>query len=84
MVLSRDAVARLLNATTCLKHQGSLGRDGAGLRLAGHGAQGADIGSERMLIRVELGKGGQYRNAMLPSDLLTLLREWWRLGHQRA
>jgi len=27
-----------------------------------------------MLIRVERGKGGRYRNAMLSTDLLTLLR----------
>jgi len=45
-------------------------------------SQVADIDSERMLIRVERGKGGRHRNAMLPADLLTLLREWWRLGHQ--
>jgi len=38
----------------------------------------------RMLIRVERGKGGRYRNAMLPADLLTLLREWWKVGHQQG
>ena len=43
----------------------------------------SDIDSERMLIRVERGKGGQYRNAMLAADLLTLLREWWRAGRQQ-
>ena len=37
-----------------------------------------------MLIRVERGKGGQYRNAMLAADLLTLLREWWRAGRQQG
>lgn len=35
-----------------------------------------DIDSERMMLRVERGKGGQYRNAMLPADLLTILRQW--------
>ena len=44
----------------------------------------ADIDSERMLLRVERGKGGRYRNAMLPADLLTLLREWWKVGHQQG
>ena len=37
-----------------------------------------------MLLRVERGKGGRYRNAMLPADLLTLLREWWKVGHQQG
>jgi integrase/recombinase XerD len=31
-----------------------------------------------MLIRVERGKGGRYRNAMLSPDLLALLRAWWK------
>jgi integrase/recombinase XerD len=35
-----------------------------------------------MLIRVERGKGGQYRDAMLPTDLLVLLRQWWQVGRQ--
>lgn len=43
-----------------------------------------DIDSERMLIRVERGKGGQYRNAMLPTGLLTLLRHWWKDGHRQG
>jgi site-specific recombinase XerD len=43
-----------------------------------------DVDSERMLLRVERGKGGRYRNAMLPADLLTLLREWWKVGRQQG
>ena len=84
VVLSRDEVLRLLNATTCLKHQAALSvAYGAGLRVAEVAAlKVADIDSERMLIRVERGKGGRYRNAMLPADLLTLLREWWKAGRQ--
>ena len=37
-----------------------------------------------MLLRVERGKGGQYRNAMLSADLLTLLRQWWKVGRQQG
>ncbi|HEY6441304.1 MAG TPA: hypothetical protein VIY55_14870, partial [Acetobacteraceae bacterium] len=40
--------------------------------------------SERMLLRVERGKGNRYRNAILPADLLTLLREWWKAGRQQG
>jgi len=43
-----------------------------------------DVDSERMLLRVERGKGGQYRNAMLPADLLTLPRQWWKLGREQG
>jgi integrase len=43
-----------------------------------------DVDSERMLLRVERGKGGRYRNAILPRDLLRLLREWWKVGRQQA
>ncbi|NCO47563.1 MAG: tyrosine-type recombinase/integrase, partial [Sphingomonadales bacterium] len=75
VVLSRDEVTRLLNATTCIKHQAALSvAYGAGLRVAEVSMlKVRDIDSERMLLRVERGKGGQYRNAMLPTDLLTLL-----------
>jgi integrase/recombinase XerD len=85
-VLSPDEVARLLGATTCLKHQAALAvAYGAGLRVAEVASlKVGDIDSERMLIRVERGKGGQYRNAMLPADLLALLRQWWQVGRQQG
>lgn len=86
VVLSRDEVARLLNATTCLKHHAALSvAYGAGLRVAEVSMlKVADIDSERMLIRVERGKGGRYRNAMLSPGLLTLLRQWWQVGHRQS
>src|SRR6516164_8383755 len=86
VVLSRDEVARLLDATTCLKHQAALSvAYGAGLRVAEVAAlKVSDVDSQRMLLRVERGKGGRYRNAILPVDLLTLLREWWRVGRQQG
>jgi integrase/recombinase XerD len=81
-----DEVARLLSATTCVKHRAALSvAYGAGLRVAEVAAlKVGDIDSERMLIRVERGKGGRYRNAMLSPDLLALLRAWWREGRRQG
>jgi integrase/recombinase XerD len=86
VVLSRDEVARLLNATTCLKHLAALSvAYGAGLRVAEVSMlKVSDIDSERMLLRIERGKGGRYRNAMLSEDLLLLLRQWWKAGRQQG
>ena len=85
VVLSRDEVARLLAATTCLNHQAALSvAYGAGLRVGEVAMlKVCDIDSERMLLPFERGKGGQYRNAMLPADLLMLLQQWWRLGREQ-
>lgn len=86
VVLSQDEVARLLGATTSLKHQAALSvAYGAGLRASEVSSlKVRDVDSERMLLRVERGKGGQYRNAMLPAGLLPLLREWWKAGRQQG
>ena len=37
-----------------------------------------------MLIRVERGKGGRARQAMLSPDLLGLLRAWWKEGRRQG
>lgn len=86
VVLSQDEIKRLLDATTCLKHQAALSvAYGSGLRVAEVSAlKVSDIDSKRMLLRIERGKGGRYRNAMLPEGLLVLLREWWRAGRQHG
>jgi len=83
---SPDEVARLLSATTCLRRQAALSvAYGAGLRVAEvSGLKVGDIDSERMLLRVERGKGGQYRNAMLSADMLALLRQWWKVGRRQG
>ena len=86
VVLSPDEVSRLLNATTCLKHQAALSvAYGAGLRVAEvSNLKVGDVDSERMLLRIERGKGGQYRNAMLSADMLALLRQWWKVGRHQG
>jgi integrase/recombinase XerD len=86
VVLSREEVTRLLDATTCIKHQAALAvAYGSGLRVSELASlKVADIDSERMLLRVERGKGGRDRNAMRSEYLLTLLRQWWRAGRQQG
>jgi len=85
-VLSADEVARLLAATKSLKHRAALSvAYGAGLRVAEVASlRMGDIDSARMLIRVERGKGGRYRHAMLSPDLLSLLRIWWQEGRRQG
>ncbi len=54
---------------------------GAGLRVSEvANLKVSDIDSERMVLRVEQGKGKKDRNGMLSPRLLELLREWWRVG----
>jgi integrase/recombinase XerD len=85
-VLSREEVARMLDATTSIKHQAILSvAYGAGLRASEvTKLKIRDVDSERMLLRIECGKGGRHRNAMLASDLLLLLREWWKVGRREG
>lgn len=85
-VLSREEVTRMLDATTSIKHQAILSvAYGAGLRASEvTKLKVRDIDSERMLLRVECGKGGRHRNAMLAQDLLILLREWWKVGRKQG
>jgi hypothetical protein len=85
-VLSAEEVARLLAAAKCLKHRAALAvAYDAGLRVAEVASlRVGDIDSARMLIRVERGKGGRYRHAMLSPDLLTLLQGWWQEGRRQG
>lgn len=85
-VLSVEEAARLLQAAPGIKYKAALGvAYGAGLRVSevAH-LKVDDIDSTRMLIRVEHGKGGRDRNAMLSPLLLELLRLWWREGKRRG
>lgn len=84
-VLSVQEVTRLLESAGSLKYQAALSVSyGAGLRASEvvH-LKVTDIDSQRMLIRVEQGKGRRDRNAMLSPSLLYILRAWWRDGRTR-
>ncbi len=87
-VLTPEEVARLLEAAPGpgLKYKAALSvAYGAGLR-GGEVVmlRVGDIDSERMLIRVEMGKGRKDRHAMLSPQLLELLRAWWRQCRSRG
>src|ERR1700739_2743766 len=81
-VLSPEEVLRLLEATPSPKHKAALSvAYGAGLRAMEVVAlKVSDIDSERMMLRVEQGKGHKDRFAMLSPQLLELLRDWWRIA----
>jgi len=84
VVLSTEDVARMLNAAPNLKAKAALSvAYGAGLRASEvcH-LKINDIDSERMIIRVEQGKGSRDRQAMLSPALLPVLRAWWREGRR--
>jgi integrase/recombinase XerD len=86
VVLSREEVARLLEATSNLKYKAAFSvAYGAGLRISEVvSLKISDIDSERMTLHVEQGKGRKDRYAMLSPVLLDILRRWWREGHGRG
>jgi integrase/recombinase XerD len=86
VVLSQEEVSRLLQAAPGLKYKAALSvAYGAGLRVSevAHlkvsDIPGSSPGtSERMMLRVEQGKGQRDRDVMLSPQRLQLLREWWK------
>ena len=81
VVLSADEVVRFLEAIPNLKSRTALTTVyAAGLRVSEVVLlKIADIDSQRMVIRVEQGKGVKDRYVMLSPQLLTILRTYWRL-----
>lgn len=77
---SRGEIARLLEATQNPKHRALLMTAyGGGLRVSELvRLQPGDIHSERMLIRVNQGKGRKDRYTLLSQRLLEELRTYWR------
>jgi len=86
VVLSPEEVVRFLACVRGQKHQTILTTCyAAGLRIgeALH-LRPADIDSQRMVIRVEEGKGQRDRYVMLSPKLLQILRDWWRLERPKV
>src|SRR5215211_2831006 len=82
LVLSPAEVARLLEAAPGPKYKAALSAAyGAGLRVSEVVAlKVSDIDSERLLLRIEQGKGRKDRFAMLSPKLLELLRNCYRIA----
>ena len=80
-ILSRQEVARLLDAVPNRKHRTLLMTTyAAGLRVSEViKLKVADLDSERRVIRVEHGKGGKDRYTLLSERLLAELRSYWRV-----
>ena len=81
VVLGADEVVQFLEAIPGLKSRTALTTVYAtGLRVSEVVfLKLADIDSQRMVIRVEQGKGGRDRYVMLSPQLLRILRAYWRL-----
>jgi site-specific recombinase XerD len=86
VVLSREEVRRLIAAAGNLKHQTALSvAYGAGLRASEvAGLKVGDVDSERMVLRIQRGKGSKDRYAMLSPVMLERLRTWWRVARAQG
>src|SRR5437899_8059211 len=86
VVLSPEEVGRLLASTTNIKQKTVLSLTYAtGLRASEViSLKLTDIDRDRMVIRVEQGKGKKDRYVLLSPNLLELLREWWRVACQKG
>jgi integrase/recombinase XerD len=85
LTMSREEAKRLLAMTGKLKTHVMLTLGyGCGLR-AGEivRLKAGDIDSAQMIIRVVQSKGRKDRHVMLPEEVLSLLREWWKVRPTR-
>jgi len=82
IVLSREEVLQFLASVPSLKHRAILTTCyAAGLRISeAVSLKPTAIDSQRMVVRVELGKGQKDRYIMLSPKLLDILRHWWRVA----
>jgi integrase/recombinase XerD len=86
VVLSPEEVARFLDAAPGLTYKAALSvAYGAGLRASEViSLKVCDIDGDRMVIRVEQGKGRRECYVMLSQHLLALLRAWWLTARPRG
>jgi len=85
VVLSVEEVSKLFQVVTNLKHRSILMTAYAGgLRVSEvtH-LHISDVDGQRMMLRVEQGKGRQDRYVMLSHKLLAVLREYWKMYKTR-
>lgn len=82
MLLSREEVARLLQAPANLKHRALLALIySSGLRVSeAVRLKARHIESDQMMLRIENGKGGKDRYTVLSRECLELLRKHWRVN----
>jgi site-specific recombinase XerD len=85
VVLSQEEVCRFLDNIANLKHRAIVMTAYAtGLRVSEVASlRVSDIDSDRMMIRVRLGKGQKDRYVMLSPHLLELLRAYWKLARPK-
>jgi integrase/recombinase XerD len=81
VILSPEEVVKFLSCLGGAKHRTILTTCyAAGLRISeALQLRPTDIDSQRMVIRVEQGKGRRDRYVMLSPKLLQILRDWWRI-----
>jgi integrase/recombinase XerD len=86
VVLSPEEVGRLLAAARNIKHKALLSLAYAtGLRASEVvSLKLTDIDRDRMVIRVEQGKGKKDRYVILSPNLLEILRDWWRVARKKG
>ena len=85
VVLSPEEVLQFLGCVGKTKHHAILSTCyAAGLRISeAVRLKPTDIDSQRMVIRVDQGKGQKDRYVMLSPKLLEILRSWWRVNQPR-
>lgn len=85
IVLSPEEVLQFLGCVPGVKHRAILTTCyAAGLRISeAVRLKITDIDSQRMVLRVEQGKGRKDRYVMLSPKLLVVLRDWWRVEKPR-